>query len=197
MQRSKIPLSVLAAIQCACVAEPELLNSERIEQTFGNYNIEVIHSDDQFRQSVLSSKQDDVVTARTFAVTRFSDAISSKFQNEHSAIIKGASIGSTLKSAGWTVLKASLHVGHVDIDDADHPVLEMMRLDAPSTLAIHIYKLSVRKNDESIEYATITELHHPDYLDVSKLRELFPVEPSIDSPQGQVDEIITIILDAA
>ena len=41
-------------------------------------------------------------------------------------------------------------------------------------LAAHAYELHIEKSDTSIHYATIIELHHPDYLDVTQLRETFP-----------------------
>jgi hypothetical protein len=42
MQRYSVSPAVLTAALSACAVEPELLNSERIEERFGNYGVEIL-----------------------------------------------------------------------------------------------------------------------------------------------------------
>ncbi len=195
MRRSAIPLSVLNTLQSAHVTEPEFLNSEKIEARYGNYHVDVIASHGRTRQSALSSESDGRRVCRTFALTQFSedvDALSS-----HGVIRGGASIGATLQRDGWCVLKSTIHVGHITIAHPEHTVVKLMHLQSPVELALHIYKLSVEKDGNVIDYATISEIHHPDYLTEAEVRSLFSLNTAKSSKPPQVDELISIILDAA
>ena len=55
MRNSILPPSVLAAVLSACATESVILNSERIEQHFGSYGIEVLASEAGLRRSNLFS----------------------------------------------------------------------------------------------------------------------------------------------
>ena len=55
MQRNPIPQVILAAALSACSLQPELLNSERIERSFGSYGIEVLSQNSAVRRSNLYS----------------------------------------------------------------------------------------------------------------------------------------------
>ena len=72
-----------------------------------------------------------------------------------------------------------------------------MYVEPPVTLALHIYKLSIEKDGDVLDYATISEMHHPDYLSENEIRASFAVEGSRVAKPPQVDELISIILDAA
>lgn len=196
MQRSAIPLSVLNTMQSAHVIEPEFLNSQKIEARYGSYDVDMLASDGLTRQSALSSISDDGKVCRTFALTKFTDAVDELGLDIQRRIDDGASIGATLKQDGWNILKATIHIGRIDIDDADHPVLSLMRLDVPQTLALHIYRLTIEKNGESLDYATISEMHHPDYLTEDDVRDLFTLDARAPATPPQVDELIAIILEA-
>src|SRR5262245_20843411 len=69
----------------------ELLNSERIEQKFGSYGIEVLRSDTRARAadlfSTATSGGGEQRTCRTFAVTRYPDEIAPAFAAEHREIL--------------------------------------------------------------------------------------------------------------
>ena len=41
---------------------------------------------------------------------------------------------------------------------------------------MHVYRLRVKKDSQSIEYATIIEVHHSDYMTYRQLRRLFAVD---------------------
>lgn len=195
MRRSGIPLAVLNTMQCAHVTEPDCLNSEKIEARYGNYHIDVIASNGLTRQSALSSDTDGRRICRTFALTQFSEDVGSVSTQD--VIREGASIGAALQRDGWNVLKSTIHVGSITIADREHPVVTLMRVDPPVTLALHIYKLSIEKDGDVLDYATISEMHHPDYLAEDDIRASFAVDGGRVAKPPQVDELISIILDAA
>ncbi|MGI9200381.1 MAG: hypothetical protein ACR2QL_04940, partial [Woeseiaceae bacterium] len=53
MRPSRISPFVIAAALSACAQEPEALNSERIEERFGSYGIEVLSHEAGVRRSSL------------------------------------------------------------------------------------------------------------------------------------------------
>ena len=57
--------TVLAAALSACATETVLLNSERVEQRFGNYGIDVLASEAGLRRSSLYSVEKDGRICRT------------------------------------------------------------------------------------------------------------------------------------
>lgn len=197
MRQSGIPLSDLNSMKTAHVTEPEFLNSQKIEARYGSYHVDMLSSDGMTRQSALSSDSDTGRVCRTFALTRFTDEAVEKTPITHQQIAEGASIGATLQRDGWSVLKATIHVGSLTIPDPAHPVLGLMQLAKPETLAMHIYKLAIQKEAAAFDYATIIEIHHPDYLDEDDVRALFPVDRKLSAKPPQVDELISIILEAA
>ncbi|MDJ0760298.1 MAG: hypothetical protein QNJ19_12925 [Woeseiaceae bacterium] len=182
-------------MQSALVTEPEHLNSEKIEAKYGSYHIDVIASDGRTRQSALSSESNGTRVCRTFALTQFSDE--GDAPSAHGTIRGGASIGATLQRDGWSILKSTIHVGHITITDRQHTVAQLMHLQTPAKLALHIYKLSIEKDGDVVDYATISEIHHPDYLTEDDVRALFSLDTAKSVKPPQVDELISIILDAA
>jgi hypothetical protein len=54
-----------------------------------------------------------------------------------------------------------------------------MRVDVGTPLAEHVYVLDVAKGGRTIEYAALVEIHHPDYLGLEDLAEIYgPVDES-------------------
>jgi hypothetical protein len=51
-----------------------------------------------------------------------------------------------------------------------------MRLTGPHDLALHVYQLVLVRGDIELEYATIMEAHHPEYLDRRDLESIFEVD---------------------
>lgn len=157
------PASVETA-RGAAVAAPanrELLNSERIEMAFGSYGIEVLQSSPRVRISNLYSTEGERRITRTFAVVRYPDEIPPDLAEEHRTILGGGSMGAVLAAAGWSVLKSHLHYG----ERAATPKLAaLMAIEPGTTLAEHVYVLEVAKGGSRHPYATLAEIHHPDYL---------------------------------
>ena len=51
----------------------------------------------------------------------------------------------------------------------------LMGLESSEQLAVHVYRLSIKKGREVYEYADIVEVHHPDYMTARDLAALYPL----------------------
>jgi hypothetical protein len=65
-----------------------------------------------------------------------------------------------------------------------------MRLSLPQNLATHVYLFVVRKDKRSYSYATIVELHHPDYLSAENLTDTYGEIIFDDSNRSDIDDFI-------
>jgi hypothetical protein len=169
-----LPAALAAIMVGACAHEPELLNSERIEARFGSYGVEVLAQGPRLRQSSLYSVEDGVRTCRTYAIVEFLDPEAEGIAVPHAAVRSGQSLGSTFHDAGWTLRKQSLYTGHVVLG-AGNRIASLMRVPSERPLAMHVYRLHIERRNESILYANIVEIHHPDYLSLQELDSLFLV----------------------
>src|SRR5690606_668473 len=172
------------------VPQRELLNSERIEQRFGSYGIDVLQSDGRYRVSNLHSLHDGEKICRTFAVVAYPQQIDPRFAAEHEEIVGGGSIGAVFARNGWTVTKRHLHFGELP---ATPKVAALMDVGEGEPLAAHVYVLTVVKEGLSLRYATIAEIHHPDYLSVADLPRIYGRPAAAD----EQDPIVPAILDEA
>lgn len=178
---------VVAACGAGTPTAPPL-NSERIEQVFGSYAVDVLYSDARLRVSSLYSSEDGVATTRTLAIVAWADTLDARLAAAHAAIQGGASLGATLQAAGWTVQKRNLLFLELP---AGEPVSAKMRIAVGSALAAHGYALEVERGDLRLPYATIAELHHPAYLDRDTLEEIYGgVEPADAAAENGVRELI-------
>jgi len=140
------------------------LNSERIAQRYGSYGIEILFAGDQQRISNLYSEANGRKTMRTLALVEFTAADAPEIANEHGQVLGGGSIGAVFKDAGWTIDKGASRYCLSKTDRESLPELERMGIPHPAALATRIYVFHVRKGTVSIDYATITEIYHPDYV---------------------------------
>lgn len=171
----------LAGCQPSEVGAP-LLNSERIEREFGSYGIEVVYADSGLRLSRLYSTHDGHRITRTFAIVGYAGSVPPVYAAEHRAILDGASIGATFRSAGWNVVKDNLLIDEVP---AFAPLTEGMQTNAETLLALHAYELDISRNGERYAYAVIVEIHHPDYLDRADLYRIYGDVPHDETPGAQ------------
>ena len=151
----------------------ELGNSDRIRLKFGSYGIEIVENGARIRVSNLYSTNDGVKTNRTFAVVMYPGVIEPAFAKEHDAIINGQSIGIVFKEHGWRIEKHHQYVGELDVGpdfSAIHAVFGDIGEVRP---VIHVYSLLIKKDNAQFHYASIAEVHHPDYLGLDDLREIF------------------------
>ena len=174
MRQNVLPATLTALVVGACVHEPELLNSERIEARFGSYGVEVLMQGQRLRHSSLYSVENGLKTCRTYAIVEFLDPDAESIEVPHAAVRSGQSLGATFRDAGWTIRKRSLFTGNAALDP-DTRISQLMRLTSARALAVHVYRLHLERDGESIPYANIVEVHHPDYLAAEELETLYPV----------------------
>lgn len=151
----------------------DLANSDRIRLKFGNYGIEVIESGLRIRASNLFSKLVGVKTNRTFAVVMYPAVIEPAFREEHDAIVNGQSIGIVFKEHGWLIDKRHQFIGELE-PLADFSCVHSVFGDiGPVKPVIHVYSLFIKKDNAMFHYASIAEVHHPDYLDLEELMAIY------------------------
>lgn len=182
-----LPAGTTAHAQRAAEAPArELLNSERIEQTFGSYGVQVLTGDAHVRVSNLYSGDAESRTCRTFAVVRYPDRVDPAFTAEHAEILRGGSIGAVFAAHGWRVLKTHLAMQEVT---ASPRVAALMRVDEGRPLALHAYVLEIAKDGTTFPYASLVEIHHPDYLSVADLQRIYG-PPSAAGREALLHELL-------
>lgn len=152
------------------------LNSERIEQRFGSFGIEVLYQDAALRVSNLYSLERGRRVCRTFALVRFAP-VPPQLEREHELIEDGGSLGAVMQANGWAVHKRHLYLGEVALEPRFVELVRLMAGIAAPALAVHVYRLSVSREARSLDYATVLEVHHPDYLDLARLSAAYGVAP--------------------
>jgi len=193
MRRTRIPETILAIALSACVVEPELLNSERIERRFDSFGLDLLRGSNGLRRANLYSFNDKRKVCRTYAIVRFDNVSANVIGEEHAQILAGSSIGATFKDNGWTVYKETRYVGELQIPANSHEVLDLMDLGERESLAMHVYRLLLNKDEQTVDYATIIELHHPDHLSSAEVTRLYIVdEPArlSDVELGDVSKLV-------
>ena len=188
--RSLLIAVSFAWILAACGSQGQPLNSERIARTFGSYGVDVIQASDEGRVSSLYSGAGDEKVTRTFAVVRFSGRVSPAFDLEHSAVVSGQSLGAVFKSAGWVIEKHNIFIGELEVPQEYAIISERMQIGLPEYLATHVYLFVISSDKGSFNYATIVELHHPDYLSAEDLRKLYGEIIFDDSDRTSIDDFI-------
>jgi hypothetical protein len=196
MRNTHFPPSVLAAALSACATESVILNSERIERRFGSYGIEVLASEAGLRRSSLFSYDGDTATCRTYAVVQFSEQHDERYDDAHSKVLAGDSIGATFKENGWGIRKDSMYIGSIRLPESRTEVGELMRLTGAHDLALHVYRLVLVREGVAFDYATILEVHHPEYLSEQDLRGLFEYEPSNAPPTADLKQLSALVFGA-
>jgi hypothetical protein len=196
MRNTQFPPSALAAILSACATESVNLNSERIEKRFGSYGIEVLASEAGLRRSSLFSFDGDTSTCRTYAVVQFVEQLDERYNDAHSKVLAGRSIGATFREDGWDVRKRTLYIGTVRLPEIRTPVGELMRLTGAHDIALHVYQLVLARAETELEYATILEAHHPEYLSARDLREIFADAASPSLPTGDLAQLSNLLFTA-
>jgi len=194
MRNTQFPPSVLAAMLSACATESVNLNSERIEKRFGSYGVEVLASEAGLRRSSLFSFDGDTSTCRTYAVVQFVEQLDERYNDAHSKVLAGDSIGATFKEDGWDVGKRTLYIGTLRLPDFRTPVGELMKLTGAHDIALHVYQLVLARAETELEYATILEAHHPEYLSTPDLQEIFADATGTDLPASELSQLSDLLL---
>jgi len=176
---SRITTAALIALALLLSGCSELLlNSERINQQFGSYGVDVLQSSASRRMSNLYSMDGEQRICRTLALVTFTDPDNAAIAAEHWEITAGGSIGAVFRSEGWTIEKEHQYVGSIHLEPNATLITELMDIQLPAKLAMHVYEFSLQKPGAQIEYATIIEIHHPDYLSAAQLASIYRATPS-------------------
>jgi hypothetical protein len=162
-------------------------NSERIRLKFGSYGIEVLESGVRIRVSNLYSIERGIQTNRTFAVVVYPAVIESEFSAEHDAIIGGQSIGIVFKNNGWAIDKRHQYFGGLDVASDGQGISCVFGDTGKTRPVVHVYSLFIKKNDSEFHYASIAEVHHPEYLNLEDLHVIYGNE--FDKSMQQDKEI--------
>lgn len=189
MSAKPIPEPIRTAARTASAQGPQLLNSERIRDRFGSYGIEILADRNGLRRANLYSHADGGKTCRTFALVHTLNA-PRDIAAEHAAISSGRSIGATFRDSGWTVAKKTLLTGSAALAEIDPDVSRLMRLAGTECIAVHAYHLIIEQHGQAITYATILELHHPDYLGEDELATLFSSSSDATASPATVTELL-------
>ena len=171
---------ILSFFLVAC-GQPQL-NSERIEQRFGSYGVEVLDSSVSHRVSNLYSLDENRKVCRTLALVLFDESMNPAIKAEQSKITAGGSIGAVFKENGWAIRKVNLYLGVVNATTEASLIEKNMGISTPAELAMQIYRFKLHKAETTIEYATIVEIHHPAYLSPQDLQKLYGAFPSESIP---------------
>ena len=147
------------------------LNSERIRQQFGNYGIEVLQQDAQLRVTNLYSTEPEGRICRTLAVVSFNVQAPIELAAAHDEILAGGSIGTVLSSNGWRVVKRRLALHEIKVG-VESRAATLMQLSGSRLLAADLYELAAERDGATLSYAIIAEIHHPDFMSISRLRAL-------------------------
>ena len=113
---------------------------------------------------------------RTFSVVcieRFEQGI---VDIEHDVVMRGGSIGAIFRAHGWDVFKETLHTGPISVPVDAETIPALMRIAGGTELAMHVYRLLLKKHEHTLRYATIVEVHHPDYLRLEDLERTYVID---------------------
>jgi len=173
-----------------------LLNSERIQNCFGSYGVEIIEQEGNLRISSLFSLDGDQRITRTLAISEFADKLPPDLLPVYQFIREGASMGSTLEAAGWRVEKHHRYLGETPITSGFSCMTGLVELHAESglMLAVQVYDLWVLKETQEVRFALLAELHDPRYLTLFDLRNIYP---AVASQFSQPDAASERLLDRA
>ena len=92
-----------------------------------------------------------------------------RLRTAHPRLDTGRSIGAVFKEHGWLIHKDTVELCEQKFDSDRFPSLALMQIPLPQLLAVHRYRFSVSRNRDSIDYALITEVYHPNYLGLEQL----------------------------
>lgn len=181
--------------QCESLLVEELAsdlgNSDRIRLKFGNYGIEVVENGLRIRVSNLYSVAEGIKTNRTFAVVMYPAVIDPAFSIEHDAIIKGQSIGIVFREHGWLIEKRHQHISELETTSDLSGIRTVFGDIGTSRPVVHVYSLFIKKHNTEFHYASIAEVHHPDYLDFEELKAIYGNE--FDDTPAEDQDIIDVL----
>lgn len=163
----------VALLISSCTASGPLLNSDRIEERFGSYGVDVLSQNEDKRISNLYSLHGSDRVTRTYAIVEYLHAPRADYRNEHATVLSGGSIGRTFRLTGWSIRKQNLFIDELEVPPTYRLLGNLMHIELPAILAVHQYLLVISNEERSFSYARITEIHHPDFLALYDLQRIY------------------------
>ena len=157
----------------ACTASGPLLNSDRIEERFGSYSLDVLSQDEDRRISSLYSLHGSDRITRTYAIVEYLHSPRADYRTEHAVVLSGGSIGQTFRNTGWSIRKQNIFIDELEVPPTYRLLGNLMHIELPAILAVHQYLLIISNEERSFSYARITEIHHPDFLALYDLQRIY------------------------
>jgi len=201
---SRLAKPVLAAVRCGVLiltvgsssnfAEvPSPLNSDQITARFGSYGVEVLQQGPTTRLANLYSEHASGRVCRTLALTQFVTPIPEALTEPDQRIRLGASIGATLRQAGWAVTKR--HSVSVTTEAGlRFAQLAQKTVDPKDIIEVRVYTLGVQRDTMAFDYAIIAEAYHPEHVAPSlESSNVSALGSQLDDEQRQA---VTALLDA-
>ena len=139
------------------------MNSDRITARFGSYGVELLEQSQRHRIANLHSGIVPEHICRTLAVTVFHLPVHDDLRQVDEAIRAGASLGATLRSAGWRVVRSDAAQATAPAGSAFER-LSQQSCPAGTPLALQVYTLLAASDAQRLPYAAIAEAYHPDHV---------------------------------
>ena len=70
-----------------------------------------------------------------------------------------------------------------------------MRLTGAHDIALHVYQLVLAREETELEYATILEAHHPEYLSAGDLQVIFEGASGATLPPAELAELSGLLFE--
>ncbi len=139
------------------------MNSDNIEARFGSYGVEIITQAGNRRLANLYSEHEGAKICRTLALTCFLESPPLELTAAHQKILGGSSLGATLRSEGWRVVKSDAAFAQC-IAGSDFARLSHNTVAPGATLAVQLYKLQAVSESQRHDYAVVVEAYHPQHI---------------------------------
>lgn len=191
----RLPLLLMLLLSvAACTVSPPNLNSDRIKLKYGSYQVRVLYQDEQWRVSSLESRHEYGSVTRTLALVQYEPVEHPEIAAVDQRIRDGGSIGREFRLAGWKIAKPAIFVGEVKVPLATSTVARLMNITLPQELAAHAYRFEVSRDGERHTYATIIELHHPDFMSKTALRRYYTPPRNNDSAGDAIEIAVRLLI---
>ena len=83
----------------------------------------------------------------------------------------------------------------MSMTDSQNSLGQLMQLGQGAELAVHVYLMTLEKDDRSIQYATIIETHHPDYMTESALLKLYALDQAQRISPADLARLLDLVED--
>ncbi|EED34606.1 hypothetical protein NOR51B_544 [Luminiphilus syltensis NOR5-1B] len=139
------------------------MNSDLIRERFGSYFVDVMRQSEQTRLANLYSMENGEKICRTLALTQFFLPTCPELAEPDQQIRRGASIGATLRGAGYAVekIESAIIVAKAGRKMAD---LTGGQVATGSRIEIRVYALNAVSAGSTYPYAMIAEAYHPAHI---------------------------------